>query len=349
MPGDVRLPTSLETLAGFVGGETRGDASVRIVAIRSLEAAGPDDLGFVLRPEYLARARRSRAGALLVGRSFARELDRPAILVDDSEMALVALLRGAHPSPAPEPGVHRTAVVGEGCVIAPTASVGPYAVLGMGTTLGEGTVVGAHAVVGRDCVLEDGVVLHPHVVLYDGCVIGVGSVVHAGAVLGSDGFGYVSRGLTHHKIPHVGRVRLEEDVEIGALSSVDRAQTEETVVGAGTRVDNQVQVGHNVRIGRGCLLCGQVGLAGSSRLGDGVVLGGQVGVADHVELGSGVMVGATGAALQSIDEPGAYAGTPAFPLTTWRRSVVAFQKLQDLSKRVRELERLTQAKQEDRS
>jgi UDP-3-O-[3-hydroxymyristoyl] glucosamine N-acyltransferase len=176
-------------------------------------------------------------------------------------------------------------------------------------------------------------------VLYDDTEIGPGSVVHAGAVLGADGFGYATQGGAHHKVPQVGRVVVEADVEIGANSTIDRATLGETRIGEGTKIDNLVQVGHNVRVGRHCILCGQAGIAGSTSLGDGVVLAGQAGVAGHIEVGDRVQVAAKSAALASVEPGMVVAGIPAVELRRWRRQVALLSRLEEMSRRLRALEK----------
>lgn len=264
---------------------------------------------------------------------------RPLLVVEDPELGRSRALALFHPAELPRPGIHPTAAVEEGAEVAPEAAVGPFAVLGRGSRIGPGAVVGAHAVVGRDCRVGRDTVLHPHAVLYDRTELGERVTVHAGAVLGADGFGYVSRRDGHHKVPQVGRVVVEDDVEIGAVSAVDRATMGATRVGAGTKVDNLVQVGHNVEIGRGAVLCGQAGVAGSSQLGDGVVLAGQAGVGGHIRLGDRVQVGAASAAVRPVADGTVVSATvPAMEIGRWRRQVALLGRLDELFRRVRALE-----------
>ncbi|HRC84171.1 MAG TPA: UDP-3-O-(3-hydroxymyristoyl)glucosamine N-acyltransferase, partial [Thermoanaerobaculia bacterium] len=284
-------PARLSELGERLRAEVRGDGSKTIVGLAALDVAGPEELSFLLHPRYRARAAASQAGALLVSKE---EADRPEfaeralLVVEDPELARLELLSTLYPSRPGHAGVHPTASVAASAQVDPSAALGPYAVVGEGSVVGADAVLCAHVVVGRDCRVGAAVVLHPHVVLYDGTELGARTVIHAGSVLGADGFGYLSRSGRHLKVPQVGRVVVEEDVEVGALSTIDRATLGETRIGAGTKIDNQVQVGHNVQVGRGCILCGQAGIAGSSRLGDYVVLAGQAGVGGHLEVGRGV-------------------------------------------------------------
>ncbi len=331
----------LADLAELVGGRVEGNPERAVEAVRSLESAGPRDLSFLKDPRYRGQAAASSAGALLVSPALAdaAALGRDLLIADDPSWALARLIAAFHPAESRAPGVHPTAILEPGCAVDPSAHVGPYAVIGAGSRIAAGAAVLAFVAIGRGCVVGEGVVLHPHAVLYDGTEVGAASIVHAGVVLGADGFGYATHGGAHHKVPQVGRVVLEEDVEVGANSTVDRATLGETRIGAGTKIDNLVQVGHNVEVGRHCILCGQAGIAGSARLGSYVVLAGQSGVAGHIELGDGVQVAAKSAALASVEPRTVVAGIPAIEMRKWRRQAVLLSRLDEMSRRVRALEK----------
>jgi UDP-3-O-[3-hydroxymyristoyl] glucosamine N-acyltransferase len=239
----------------------------------------------------------------------------------------------------PPAGVHPTAVVAPTAEVAAGAHLGPYVVVGAGARVGAGAVLHAHVVVGDECEIGEAAVLHPHVVLYRGTRIGARSVLHAGTVLGADGFGYAYDAGVHHKIPQLGHVEIGADVEIGALSAVDRALLGASRVGDGTKIDNLVQVGHNVEIGRAAVLCGQAGIAGSTRLGDGVVLAGQAGVGGHLTIGDGVQVASKSAVYDDVAAGEAVAGIPAQPIGVWRRQQALARRLTDFWRRLRRLER----------
>jgi UDP-3-O-[3-hydroxymyristoyl] glucosamine N-acyltransferase len=217
-------------------------------------------------------------------------------------------------------------------------------VIGEGSQVGAGCILHPAVIIGRECQVGEGAVLHPHVVLYDGTWLGASVEVHAGTVLGSDGFGYVSRRDGHHKVPQIGRVVLEDGVEVGANAAIDRATFGETRIGAGTKIDNLVQVGHNVEMGRSCILSGQAGIAGSARLGDFVVLGGQAGSAGHLKIGDGAQVAAKAAVFQSVDPGAKVGGIPATALRTWQRQVFALGRLPELLRRFRQEERGQEAR-----
>lgn len=336
---------TLGELAERVEGEVLGDATVTVSGIRALSEAGPEDISFVHNASYLEAAVASQAAALLLPAPLAEDwnakpvIAKPVIAVAASQLAVAQVIGLFHPEARPAPGIHATAVIGEGCTVPESASVGPYAVLGDRVEVGEGSVIEAHAVLGDDCRLGRDCRLRPAAVLYHGTVLGDRVQVHSGAVIGADGFGYASVNGVHHKVPQVGRVRLADDVEVGANSAVDRALLEETSIGAGTKIDNLVQVGHNVQTGKGCLFCGQAGIGGSSEIGDYVVLAGQVGVADHLKVGAGTQVAAKSAVYTHLPGGIQAGGIPAVKIRDFRRQTAANGRLPDLLKRVRRLEK----------
>jgi len=340
-------PRRLAELAQLAGGRVEGDGERPVRDLRTLDDAGPDDLAPLFSPAYREAARASRAGALLVPEDHARltaGLERRDLLLAPHPQAAMARILGAlHPVERPRPGVHPTAVVGEGCEVDHTAHVGPYAVIGDGSRLAAGVVVEALAVVGRRCDLGEAAWLHPHAVLYDRTVLGPRTEVHAGAVIGSDGFGYATQGGVHHKVPQVGRAVLGEDVEIGANSAIDRGALGDTTIGAGSKIDNLVQVGHNVHTGRGVILCGQAGIAGSTSLGDFVVVGGHGGVIDHMKVGNGVQVAAMTAVYSDFPDGTQVAGIPATDIRSWRRQVALLRRLESMFRRLRAVEKVLEA------
>jgi UDP-3-O-[3-hydroxymyristoyl] glucosamine N-acyltransferase len=332
------VPFTLAELAARIGARVAGDPERRVVALRTLDAAGPDDLSFLTAARYLDAARASRAGALLVGET-APELPADRLVVADPALALAELVELFHPAPARSAGIHPTAAIDPGAAIDPSAAIGPFAVVERGARVGREAAIGAHAVVGAGAAVGDGAVLHAHVVLYPGVAVGPRTVVHAGAVLGADGFGYASSDSGPRKVPQVGTVEIGAEVEIGALSAVDRALLGATRIGDGTKIDNLVQVGHNVVVGRNAILCGQVGIAGSARLGDGVVVGGQAGIGGHLEVGAGAQVASKSAVYDAVPAGAAVAGIPAAPIGRWRRRQALVARLEEIWRRLRALER----------
>ena len=302
--------------------------------------AGPDDLSFLTKSSYLAEARSSSAGALLVAPDACEAgLSVDLLVCEDPYLALTRVLRCFHPEADPVAGVHPTAVVDATADIHATAQIGPYCVVGPGARVGARGVLEAFVYLGRDSVVGPGARLHAHVTIYDSVRLGAEVIVHSGSVIGSDGFGFAQDGSRPVKIPQVGGVEVGDRVEIGANCAIDRATMELTRIGSDTKLDNLVQVGHNTRIGSGTLLCGQVGISGSAEIGDNVVFAGQSGAAGHLRVGDRVQVAAKASVLRAVDDGQAVGGTPAIALHQWRRSSAVFGRLDELRRRVRILER----------
>ena len=328
---------TLGELAAALGAVLDGDPGRRVTGVAPLETAGPDDVSFLTDPRYAAAARVSCAGALLVGPG-AGTVSAPTLRCPAPQLALVALLELFHPPTTAAPGVHPTAVVAADARVDATATVGALTVIESGAVIGPRVrlcplvYVGPSSEIGADCVL------YPHVTVRERVRVGQRVIVHPGAVLGADGFGFVHDGQGHRKIPQVGGVRIEDDVEIGANTTIDRATFGDTIVRRGTKIDNLVQIGHNVEIGEHAILVAQVGVSGSVRLGRGVVLGGQVGIRDHITVGDGASVGAQSGVGSDVGAGARYFGYPARPATQAMRIMAAEERLPELLRRVRALE-----------
>lgn len=317
---------------------TAGATRETIRDIAALSAAGPGDLTFLGNPKYKAAVAASKASVVLLPPDFAGEPgpDQLYLFVAHPSVALARLCARIEQKlwPKPAPGVDPSAVVAPSATVAPTAHVGPLCVVGEGAAIGAGTVLQASVVVGRNAAVGADCWLMPQVAVGADCVVGDRVRLHSGVVLGSDGFGYEFVDGRHEKVPQIGIVVVEDDVEIGANSTVDRARFGRTVIGEGTKVDNLVQIGHNCTIGRHCILCAQVGISGSTTLEDYVVLGGQAGVGGHITLGKGTKAGGQ-SGIASDTAPGSYLnGTPAIPYQLERRIAILQQKLPDLFRRV---------------
>ncbi len=337
--GESIRSVTLRELAERVGGSVEGDPNTLITSVTGLDDARAGSLVRVENERYAQAAEASAAAAVLAAPGPVR-FSKPCIRVAHVRMAFARCLEVFSPDERPHAGVHRTAVVGDGSEIAADASIGPYAVLGRRVRVGARVVVHPHAVIGDDVEIGADSVVHPHSVLYRGTILGSRVRIHAGAAIGADGYGYEWSGSGHYKIPQIGRVRLGDDVEVGANTTIDRATTGETVIGSGTKIDNLVQIGHNVRTGQHCLIVAQVGIAGSSTLGNGVVLAGQVGVKDHVQLGDGVQVAAKGGVWGDVPAGQKISGNPPRPHREEVRIQAALGRLPDLLRRVAALERL---------
>jgi UDP-3-O-[3-hydroxymyristoyl] glucosamine N-acyltransferase len=326
-------------VAELVGGALQGAADVVVSAVAPLDVATRTQLSFLADSRYASAAATTEAGVVLVTAALAPSVGHvPArVVVPAPHQALTVLLPQLYPVEAPAPGVHPTAVIGEHCALAPDAVIEAYAVLGAGCRVGAGSRIGPHSVLAPGVVVGAGCWLVSQVTCYAGTTLGDRVILHAGVRVGSDGFGYAFAGGAHQRIPHVGGCVIESDVEIGANSAIDRGSIGNTVIGAGSKLDNLVHVAHNVRMGRACLVMAQVGIAGSATIGNGVILAGQSGVAGHVCIGDGARIGAQSGALQDVPAGATYSGFPARPHQETLRGYGMVRRLTGLA---RELEAL---------
>jgi UDP-3-O-[3-hydroxymyristoyl] glucosamine N-acyltransferase len=312
----------LDELAKRINAELVGDGSIEITGVATLDSAGAGQLSFVSNPKYAKQLLTTQASAVVV--STAVKSDRLAMLKAKNPYytfrQAVVLLHGFRKHP--HAGVH------------PAAHIDPTATIGEGSVIYPGVVVGPRVKIGRDCIL------YSNVNVYDDCILGDRVIVHAGATLGVDGFGFATEAGVHHKIPQIGNLVIEDDVEIGANSSIERGALESTVIGRGTKIDNAVVIGHGTRVGEHCLFVAQVGIAGSVTIGHHVVLGGQTGVAGHLTIGDGVMVGAKSGVSGDIPAKSMMLGSPVMEIRKYRRSAALFKNFPELLERIKRLERL---------
>ena len=342
-PGQVPSLTAAE-VARRVGGTLRGDGAVAVRAVAPLGRAGAEEISFLSSAAYLADFRTTRAGVVLVAPEFA-DSEGPAcrVIVERPPEAMLKVLPVLYVSAPRIAGVHETAVIGRGVQLGADVAIGPYTVIGGGSVLGDRVMVGPHCSVGHGVRIGDDSELVAHVTLYAGTVLGKRVRLHAGVRAGSDGFGYVYAEGAHQKIPHVGRCLLEDDVEVGANSAIDRGSIDDTVIGAGTKIDNLVQIGHNVRVGRGCLIMAKAGVAGSVRIEDGCMILGQVGISGHHTIGKGARLAAQAGVFGDIPAGETWSGYPARPHKEALRAQAALFKLPGLLRRI---ERLLETKTE---
>ena len=334
---------SAAELAEITGArERRGATDERIRGIAALAEAKAGDLSFLGNPRYKVEVATTKASVVLLPADHAGQ---PAagqlfLLVDNPSVALARVCARIEQRlwPRPAPGIHPSAVISPGARVAASATVGPLCVVESGAVVGERAHLQAQVFLGHGALVGDDSWLMPGVVVTAECVVGRRVRLHPGVVVGSDGFGYEFVAGRHEKVPQVGNVEVGDDVEIGANSTLDRARFGRTMVGEGTKIDNLVQVAHNVRIGRHCILCAHVGISGSTSLGDYVVLGGQAGVAGHLNLGRGAKVGGGAAVTADVDAGAFVNGSPALPYMLERRIAVLRERLPDLFRRVDALE-----------
>lgn len=339
---------TLASIAEMVGGKLVGDGDIEIQSVRGIEEAGEGDITFIDSERLLPLAERTTATALIVPETVADNFpqDRPHIIVKHPRLAFVKVLERLLPDERPEPGIHPTAIVapsahiGEGVTIAPYCVIEDDVIIGDGSVIGASSYVGARARVGKDCRFGHLVSVHHDVVIEDRVII------HSGAVIGADGFGYVLDGEQRRKIPQIGTVHIHSDVEIGANACIDRATFGATEVGEGTKIDNLVQVAHNVKIGKHCVICAQTGISGSTVIGNSVALGGQVGIGDHIHIGDGAVVGAQGGVISDIPPGVFYSGYPAGPHREKMRVEAACRRLPALLKEIRQMEKTIQQLQQ---
>ncbi|MBI5137006.1 MAG: UDP-3-O-(3-hydroxymyristoyl)glucosamine N-acyltransferase [Nitrospirae bacterium] len=326
---------TLAELAGLIGARLVGDGGRAVRGVGPIGDAGPDQITFLANPRYRPALGACKAAAVIIAEEVAG-LPMAQLVMGDPYYGYARVLQHLYRAPRRAAGISTDARVAG--TVGEDPDIGPFATVGAGSSLGDRVTLHAGVRVGNHCAIGDDVVLHPNVVVYDGCVIGNRVIVHAGTVIGSDGFGFATHGGVHHKIPHVGRVVIGDDVELGAGVTVDRGALGDTVIGPGTKVDNLVQIAHNVRLGKGCLLVGQSGVSGSSELGDYVVLGGKAGVAGHLAVGDQAMIGGMAGVTKNLEGGQMYSGFPARPHREFMKAQAATLRVPELRERVRRLE-----------
>ncbi|MBL9180882.1 MAG: UDP-3-O-(3-hydroxymyristoyl)glucosamine N-acyltransferase [Verrucomicrobiaceae bacterium] len=340
------MSTTLQHLSDLVGGQiVRGEPTLAVSGLNAITEAQAGEITFLGNPRYMPALKTTQASAALVAADFAALSEVPEglalIRVENPTLAFSSVIRHFGPPPREGSfGVDSTASVSSKAIFDPQkVSIGPCAVIEDDVRIGDGTIIHAGAFVGHGAQIGEDCVLHPNATVRERCVLGNRVILHCGCVIGADGFGYELVKGRHQKIDQVGIVQLDDDVEIGACTTIDRARFGRTWIGEGTKIDNLVQIGHNCVTGKHCIIVSQTGISGSTRLGDYVTMGGQVGVAGHLEIASQVMLLAKSGVTKSLTEPGAYTGFPAKPLLEGRRMLALPAKIPDLIERVRELEK----------
>ena len=331
------MPFTAAEIARHLEGEVHGDPTTLLTGFAPADRARAGDLTFAENEDYLSRAEASAASAILVS-TLPAATSKVLIRVPNARLAFARVLPLFFPEPVFAPGIHPLAAVSASATVDPTAHIGPHCTVGERARIGPRAVLQSNNFVGDDSLVGEDTHLFPNVTIYARIIIGARVRIHAGTVIGSDGFGYVLDAGSHRKVPQIGNVIIGDDVEIGANVTVDRGALGSTIIGRGTKIDNLVQVAHNVVIGEHTLIVSQVGIAGSSKLGNYVTLGGQVGIAGHLKLGNHVMVGAQSGVMTDVPDGQHLLGSPAVADRQAKRQYIAIQHLPDLIRRVRALE-----------
>lgn len=335
----------LKELADRIGGVISGDSGIEITGVSGLKEAGTGDITFLSEKINIKDAVRTSASVLIINDKMkelvSRDRDTPVtmLIVDYPQLAFAKVLEIFNPSPSVSTGVSEQAVLGKNIRMGADVSICPLAIIGDDVSLGDRVTIASGAYIGDGVTIGDNSFIHPNVTIREKTRIGKNVIVHSGTVIGSDGFGYVPEKGRHHKIPQTGGVVIEDDTEIGANVTIDRATIGDTVIGRGTKIDNLVQIGHNVKIGTNCIIVSQVGISGSVEIGDGVVLAGQVGVRDHVKIGNGAIIGAQSGIGSDVPDGQIYSGSPAIPHKIWLRAQSIYAKLPEYVKRLQGIER----------
>jgi UDP-3-O-[3-hydroxymyristoyl] glucosamine N-acyltransferase len=338
----------LEDIARVVEGRLTGLGTTVVADLKSLEEAGTNDLSYIVADRFLSAARRSRAAAFLVSRHLP-DVDRPQIVVANPAYAAVRVVERFFVRPYQPRGIAAPIARGHKVVIGADPSIWPFVTLGDRVRLGQRVTLYPGVFIGDDCAVGDDTIVYPCAVILARCRLGSRVIVGSGTVIGSDGFGFVTHEERHHKISQRGGVVIEDDVEMGANVTIDRATYGQTVIGRGTKIDNQVHVAHNVTVGEHTILVAQVGIAGSTTVGKHVMIGGQVGVSDHVRVGDRAMIAASSGVGRDVGMGERVSGTPALPHEEWVRVYGALRRLPDLRGRLLDLERRLAALEEKKA
>lgn len=323
-------------IVSLLGGELAGDPDIEVRGVAGVRTVREGEATFLSDRRLIEECGRSMAACVMV-KEFIPELEKPQIIVKNPLYAFALLLELFYVTPSHPSGISDSAFVSHEAKVGKDVLIHPFACISDGAVIGDKTIVYPGVFIGQDTTIGEECVIYPHVTIRERIRVGNRVIVHAGSVVGSDGFGYVFEGGKHYKIPQVGGVVIGDDVEIGANVTIDRATTGNTVIGSGTKIDNLVQIAHNVKIGENSVIVAQVAIGGSTEIGNYVVLGGQVGVADHARVDDGCMVGAQSGIMGHL-EKGVYSGSPVIPHREWLKASVLFARLPELHKKIKELE-----------
>lgn len=341
------IKKTLRELAGLVGGDIAGDENVIINGVASIDTAEEGDITFIAGPKYIAGISGTKASAIIASPEIKERHGRNFLYVKNPYLAFAKTLAFFNPPPLPYQGIYPDAYIHHTAEIGSSVSIYPYVYIDEGANIGDRVLLHPGVYIGRGATIGDDTILYSNVSVRERCRIGKRVIIHCNSVVGSDGFGFAKDGSKYHKIPQIGIVRIEDDVEAGACVTIDRATLGETVIGKGTKIDNLVQIAHNVTIGENSIIVAQVGIAGSTKIGSRVTLAGQVGVVGHIEITDDVVIGSQSGVAQDVKEKGVFSGTPAIPHREWLKAQNIFAKLPEMRKKLLELEKRVRELEED--
>ncbi len=339
----------LREISALLSLPLEGDGDIEITGLSSMESAKKGDISFYSDPKLKHLLETTEASALIIPEDLI--FNRlPVLRAKNPYLAFARLMSIFYPSTLPSTGIHHTAIISETAIISPTAHVGAFTFIGSRVSIGENTVIMPHCFIGDEVKIGKNCLIYPQVTIRERVSIGNRVIIHSGSVIGSDGFGYIKKeDGSFFKIPQIGTVLVEDDVEIGANTTIDRATIGETVIGRGTKIDNLVQVGHNVKIGENTIIAAQTGIAGSSAIGKNVTMAGQVGIADHLRIGDYVIIAAKSGVASNLPPHSIVAGYPEMDIKLWKRVFASLSRLPDLIRDVRDIKaQLGMEKKEDR-
>jgi UDP-3-O-[3-hydroxymyristoyl] glucosamine N-acyltransferase len=328
---------TLREIVSRLGGEAVGEVPAPLTGVATLDSAGPTELAFLANPRYRSRLQGTRAGAVILGRNERDAAKMPRIVSENPYAYYARAVALFHPEASIAPGVHPSADVHPAAVVDPGAEVAAFVAIGAGARIAAGVRIGAGCVIGAGVTLGEGTRLHPRVTIYDGCRLGARCIVHAGAVIGADGFGMARESGRWLKIPQVGAVRIGDDVEIGANTTIDRGALDDTVIEEGVKLDNLIQIAHNCVIGAHTVIAGCTGISGSATIGRNCMIGGGVGIVGHVSICDGVTVSGFSLVAKSIVRPGTYtSGMPLMPHDDWLRNAAHLRRLDRIAQALKD-------------
>jgi len=327
---------TLREIVARLGGEALGEVAAPLTGVATLDSAGPGEIAFLANPKYRSKLASTRAGAVILSPGDRDAATIPRIVSDNPYAYYARTVALFHPPPQARPGIHPFAQVDASANVDAYAEIGPFVVIGPGCTIAKGASIGAHGVLGANVAVGEGTRLNPCVTIYDGCSIGARCVLHSGAVIGADGFGMARDAGRWVKIPQVGAVRIGDDVEIGANTTIDRGALDDTVIEEGVKLDNQIQIAHNCVIGAHTVIAGCTGISGSVTVGKHCMIGGGVGLVGHISICDHVTISGFSLITKSITEPGTYtSGLPFMPHAEWLRNAVHLRRLGEMAREMR--------------